>query len=985
MAGTPDADWLKAMRSATVDVVVHCSVALSGTTMDFHNWASGGLASSITGDPLLSSMTSISQRIDPLVRVFEGSEISLELIDDGKIRGLVSTQNFLDKKVTVKVGAASLGLSDFVIMYVGKITRLTPREGAMHMKIISLDTSVRDEMTLLRVTNQHPFEVLKTLLEDSGVDSSDIDSTSFTPATETDISHYVFNSRVLGSAKSLNEGMGGDYFWRFSNVPRTRASTAVMMDWTWHHINVAEFFSEILRLTRSTLFVNLSGKVAIKHFDSSEAVAAHLTVDDYRDFEQLEEDVDVVNKVNCTLPNTQPQTFSRSDATSITAYGERPMDLGVRFLAARAKYYESSAGPEIAYTGVPGFAGTRGAGADAGASQDADAKISSDRPSYWLHRQEVVKSTGAMTFAGSQYDRDYDNAGATVGGAVYHPRSATLTSVVTRPFVGNECDEGHWDFNTWDLTATFDYCDYVLNRFSNTAPKIRVSTTLEFSYLELGDLISLDNDVFMCPELGLDGLDSSVKFEIIEREVEPLGDSVGVTFTMAYATKTSPPSVSLAAQIAEMFQTNMPDSILGAIDAGFAVNSVISGLDISTGSSLQGDVAGGQCSAGQRAVIGNQATQTFTATASKDNYVGIDVAGGQIMVTPVAVGAAEPSLGPTEVRLGRARTNASAITGVVDLRRFGHISANQVDKDMIAPGMTILWNPSFDVWTDTGKLPTAWDRITGSGTVGTDYERSDTSKAGRYSFKILNTSATVQVGSAMFPVNPLNPYRAKFWLRQDTSTSTVTVSAYWFQADRTASSTSNTTIYSGTAGSTGSWVQKSAVLTVPSDAYYCSIVINQSGTPGGTPNLDEFSFAEEPVSFSVYGAATAAPGTKSVFQVKYNQESYDYGANYDHSGNYDFEAPGTGVYEFSAAVQGVYVGSFTYLRLMLYKNGSVFKEVFGGARTSGTLEAFAAIESGPVELEAGDLITVHMHPEIQTSYTLNTGTFQTWFNGLQIS
>ena len=70
---------------------------------------------------------------------------------------------------------------------------------------------------------------------------------------------------------------------------------------------------------------------------------------------------------------------------------------------------------------------------------------------------------------------------------------------------------------------------------------------------------------------------------------------------------------------------------------------------------------------------------------------------------------------------------------------------------------------------------------------------------------------------------------------------------------------------------------------------------------------------------------------------------------------------------------------------MIYKNGSVLKSNYGTNRTVSSLVGFASVETGPVVLAKGDLITVQMHPEFQTSYTLATGAHQTYFSGRQIS
>ena len=130
MPGAVTENWLDAFRHMTVEPVVHCSIALTGTTMEFHNWTSGGLDSSITGDPLLSTVTAVSQTVDPVLRGVQFSELTLDCIDDGKMRSLVSTQSFFRKIVTVKLGTPSLDLdTDFIHIFKGFIKKLVPQEG----------------------------------------------------------------------------------------------------------------------------------------------------------------------------------------------------------------------------------------------------------------------------------------------------------------------------------------------------------------------------------------------------------------------------------------------------------------------------------------------------------------------------------------------------------------------------------------------------------------------------------------------------------------------------------------------------------------------------------------------------------------------------------------------------------------------------------------------------------------------------------------
>lgn len=977
MAGSPHADWLAAMRAATVDVVVHCSIALSGTTMDFHNWASGGLDSTITGDPLLSSLTSVTQQVDPIKRHVQASELSLELVDDDKIRGLVASQNFLNSVVTIKLGTPSILLSRFVLVFKGTIVRLQPTEGKITIKVEALESMVRDGTNMRTYFNVHPFEVIDQMLQDSGVDSGDIDSTSFTPSTySADISHYCFSSLVTGSDSD------SDLFWDFNvGGTQTAAGLAYVHDWTYHVLRFRPFVDEVLMLTRSCMFVNTEGKVALKHFDASDAVDKHFTTDEYSDFQQLEQDVAIYNKMDCAFRASGPQRFVQQDDTSITNYEEQIFETPVVYLAPYSKFWENSSGVPYAGDLVPGFAGVK----DLVTSQSTEAP-SSDRPVYWLHRQEVIKAIAAFTPSSGSYSGAVMNRyGNTTGAYERYARYITMNSE-TRAFAGNESGAGEWDNKVWDLTATYDFTNYVLTRFSNTAPSVRITTTLEFAYLEIGDLVSLDNDLFLSPELALDGLDSSVKFEIVSRDITPLGDSVGIELELVYATKTSPPSTSLVSQIADLFETMMPSSILDAVDVGLVgKNSVGAGFDIGTGSGLNGAVGAGSASVGGQFAIGLAADATFPVTAERDNYVGINGLSGAVIVTDVATSDPEPPLGPAEVRLGLAVAGASSISSVTDLRQIGCISEGQIDKNMIAPGMTILWNPSFDVWPDTGSMPPGWED--GVGVVGTDIVRSDTTKAGRYSLSAPDTSTSVRFKSSKFPVDPLKTYRISFWMKQLASFTMIT-GAFWYQADRTASGvTTSSTIYSGNNGGNTAWFQRSLVVTPPSDAAYCALDLSRSLNPGNTCYWDEFQFREELPSFVAYAPATVnIDKDDPVAIVDYGSEDYDIGANFSSS---KFLAPANGLYQFECQTYCTSTSAFTF--------GDYAEVYFRHTDTAGSHTEFGRVEIGAAngsnlsiasvatkELLQGEIVAVFFQI-VGSDATLNNTLPYTWFSGRQLS
>ena len=159
MSYTLSAAFIKAMSRSTVQPVVHCSIALSGTTMDFHNSVEA-LDASVTGDPLLSDVTSIAQSVDPVTRKVQHGEMTLNLFDDGKIRALAGSKKFRGKVATIKLGDASLALSDFVSIFRGPIGSVLPIPGGISIKVQAFTHQFKGVKTFRTYVDEHPFAAL---------------------------------------------------------------------------------------------------------------------------------------------------------------------------------------------------------------------------------------------------------------------------------------------------------------------------------------------------------------------------------------------------------------------------------------------------------------------------------------------------------------------------------------------------------------------------------------------------------------------------------------------------------------------------------------------------------------------------------------------------------------------------------------------------------------------------------------------------------
>jgi len=996
MAYTLNANYIKAMGRATVEPVVHCSIALSGTTMDFHN-SPEAVDSTVTGDPILGEVTTVSQSVDPVSRKVQHGEMTFTLVDDGKIRGLVSSQSFNEKVITVKLGSTELALSDFVGIFKGPIISVMPQEGRIIIKARSFTHQFKGVKTYRTYMGEHPFSVVSQLLQDCGVAAGDIDSTSFTPANHTDISHYNFSSVVtyntgLSAPPALQDGIGVE---SFEGSPEDAPN--VFAD---QEINIENFVNETMRLTRSTLVHDpASGDIKIVRYDSSAAVTKHFTTDEYTDFQQIDPAQGIITEVKTAFGKIAgTDLLMQSDNTAATNLGASDYSHTVNYLSGSSMVLANTlVGGATALTslgGEGGISGTRGV--LLGGSQPADAKVSADRPFYALYRSEILKSTTAFSGLSnastihSARDHDGDLTGSTISGPL-----GFSTTLVSRPFAGTEVDTGGATTGgnnigvIIDATPAFEFGEYIVNRFSNTCPVVSILVGLEHLNLEIGDLVSIDNDLFLSTELGLDGLDSTVKLEITKREILPLGDSIGIELELSYATKSSPPSVTITSKPPRAVTSDfgrIPPSQMIASRSGTMNRSLLdnqtNSMAVTATSGLGISIAGGIAAASGLTLSSNEA-HTLTMTASKHTYLGLNLLTGGIIKQEVTVGAAEPDLAAGELRLAKVITNGSAVTGVTDLRAFGVVSVEQLDKQALNPGQNLVWNPGFDIWQDPGVICPGW-AVT-SGAIGTDLKRSGPSgvHSGKYKLNTTDTSTVATVMSSKVPINRNRPYRAAAWVYQDGSHA-ITLKIFWWQDDRTASSTASSTIY-GASPSDSAWINIGGVASPPSDASYASIELSRAANPGDEGFWDDVSLTEEPVSFNAQltGSNQVLSGTGEV--VIFNTEKHDYGSNYNNSSGV-FTVPESGVYAFTSTLS--LVGAVNVRAAYVTISGSTAGVIGSASVEDGLLgtdewnDLAVTVSATAAELVAGETVSVKVY---SSSAYASVDFLYSWFSGRKIS
>jgi len=987
--------YLEEMRKASPEPIVQVAIQTavpSTKSIYFHN-GHNGVDSTIEGDPVLQQVTSVSQEFDAFERKVQVGTLQVDVIDNDYTRDLMSSFSFYNADCLVYLLGPQVSTTDAVLIFRGRVESVRAEEGSIIFNITEYQNKLDNHKSSRTYISKHPLEVLDQAFQDVGIDSAKIDSTTFSPGNFADISHYCFSSYGLNGYMTTEDAAALPERPSEDDTAWTGGWLATIAGSGVARVLPDKFLGEYCQLTQSILSVSSTGTLKMLKFDSGASVVHHFTTDEYHSLEQDPKPA-LYNVIKVNLGRGTRQTpFILKDDTSITNYGEHVAEIestylspSVGILPAVRLDQPSTGDASITGAGVSGFAGTR----NLTTSQTASDKVDSGNPFYGLYRSEILKFTGntvegTINAPRASY-RQYNQDGAAISAAVAS-MSIDLKGMATRPFAGSEATEDQFSSLFVDITAVYNFCVNSLERFSNSAPKIKFMVGLEFVNIELGDLISLDNDFFISPELRLNALDSTVKFEVVGREVMPVGDDIGIMLSCVYATKTGAPGTSISVVTPPAVkQSLLSDSLVkaGAIKAGMD-HAVLNGLDVSATSGLGYSIAAGALSTGSSA---RETTETLamTATASKHTYIGIDGMSGAVIFNEVSTSADEPAFTGNEIRLAKIITDGSGVTSVIDLRRIGAITASQFNRELLAPANGILWNGDFEDWANPGAVPMGWTE-TGNGAAGTDTEREvSVVHSGRYALKMNDTSESVVWFSGFIPIDNTKPYRVSLWARQAGSV-TMRSDIFWYTAEKATASTSSTSITNAACAANNVWENRTTIVEPGSDVAYAKLKITRPVSPGHKCYWDDITIKPEPISFKATGTATTSLTIKTENKIQVNTEAHDYGSNYDNSTNYRFTAPEAGTYAFEASAHMTYSGSSTYTYAVIKKNGStdIAKSFAWPTDTSTTHDMMMHLQTGAVELAEGDYVEFYIRPEVNTSATLDNTAASLWFAGNKLS
>lgn len=711
--------WKQAMLRATVEPVFIVEVKLdASTTYKFCSSPHSPLATTNNGDytPIVSSVDPISGSIDPVKRTFSRNQINISFTDEGPgsfIRNLLSGNRLRGRKVTVKLGEVSLdSSSDFADYFVGVLADFVPSEGEVTfatrdaMKILQDATLPGQDLAKLYWHNKHPLEVIEDILERAGVPSELYDGTSLDPDSYTSsISHWG----VTRSFKGLID----------SSVKEDQSA--------W------DLVQELAVLLHGVFAPREDGTLAFARFDASASSSADFTEDDIQDFEQIETTGNIANTAvikfdyagQISEANRDPEkeygfarkiVHSNADAKSNYAYPGESESVFTRTISTR--WLEAVAMLESDLTSGASTISVIGGHADSFSGMRDDGSSgwepSASRPVYLLVVDNRDGSAEVIECDGITMDSDVYTDYTEVGGTVVQNTLKGTYDITTSgrkwteggSGTGRAFDAGCF---VYDVTIAVDWAKTLIERLSEGLPIVRFRTSLFHYGLQLGELATFAFDLFLSYDN--DGQSGSDKWEAIGKEVDVLGDSPGVVWTLAKATSTTGYTeewepgqdgvdTDANSDPSDAFEPDWVDVLGGWIGGGLGAGSTASpeqggslfnpfaaeGLLSRPGSGGtfvdvdQGKFVAGGFAGGRMATSTGAAKRSIEMAASKDSYIRMDGISRRHVIQQVSNGAGEPSLPINMIKVAKAVTDATTVTSVDDQRVLDGIRGSKLSE-----------------------------------------------------------------------------------------------------------------------------------------------------------------------------------------------------------------------------------------------------------------------------------------------------------------
>jgi hypothetical protein len=933
-------------------------------------------------------VTPVKRAIDIVARKTNIGTVSLMLRNDAVVEGLVTGTRLKNKKCSIKIGFADIAEGAFEDYHTGVIAK-TPKFIDSHytLDVASLMILPRDFKVKNYFFNKHPLEIMKSVIDDSGIDSSFYNSAEYDPESGTysgTSSHYCISI--------------GDSPYYEDNTIREPVEGKKILD-------------EMLLIMNGQLTDDESGKLRFEEFSTGKSVSDSWTDDDIRDFKIVDFDANIANRVEVSFGKF------RTDYTGIR-YPEPPMSVyesnntdsqsalaypgGSNFIASRKLNSEwmngigaltedlgtsSPASFGIGKFNIDGFCGARWPGFPGG-SQHASSILTVARTGFIKIEDELIEIQALSINNSFKRQESVWSPEDGLIDVVWRPWYAEVT-VKTRGAKGTTpaVHEPSWDAGeilVFDYTMAVNIAENIINRFSYGAKVIEVTTNLSKYAIQLMDFITITSSRYR--GFGESSLTTGVKWQVIGKELI-LGESdTNIRWTLAWATESSPPAVSFAQKVLGSKLGDIAHKSKMTTKSEVVEAHVVGGLLVTDAGTLDIEISVG-VARGDGGSAYNDSTRTITLTADKDNYIVWNIPNNQPIVYETTLGAGTPTILGGDTWLAKVVTSSGPddIDSVTDLRETEaldgvKLKSQTVDTAQLADDCIVsrtIGAAAIDdsAFFDSGVVVEAAigpGAIT-EGKIGPGAVTENKLGVGAVTSGKLGSGSVIAGKVAVGGVSASNQI-ANSVVDSDQLAGNSVI------AGKIAASA----VEAGDIASGGISAAAQFASQVVETAAIKDLNITTGKVAASAITTAKHS---TPVAFKAYASAATSLGSKAWTVVQFNQEVYDTGEDFDKATNYDFTMPSDlkGYVLFSAAVQIPSAVADVYYEMSLF---------VGGVQTADLdRHHVPAAEGGEtvllngttaLELSAAETVTLRVFNDDTSSINTGTGLTNVWFCGQEI-
>ena len=636
----------------------------------------------------VAEVSQVSGSLDILKRTMKINECSITVIDDDLIRSIFEAASREPKGrfIDVYIGFDGLQESDFAPYFRGILEELRPQPGQIELVCKNhAAVSIDAEAPGIGWHNKHPLQAIVELLQLAGVPDDKIAFPEFDP-----------DSVVNGRYKNLVSSPGIEADINFSTLALAKTKGPLKGSYL-------SIISELSSMMHGACYTDEYGVVRFTAFDKDRSPSKHLTVDDYRNFQQQKtydhlcnhlkiiqkEGDDLENNVQFHCHDSQADfappnesefvrtVVQRFAYTGLKDYTETTIIDGSAILGSQS--IDPSSPSRRGYEAISGLKLSPSDGA-----HDMTG-VTSDDPIYLYVDGSIVECTGAQAYTAShRQKRVFDfNLDGSFKGHAYLPTNISVTGCTSGKFGTQPLDlddyslggVGFARLDFIDCTAAVLWAEDYFKRFGHGCPTIKIETSLEHYDLQIGEFITLDEPgtFYFKHESGLNHL---TVWEIVGKETHVTPSGTYISLSLAFVRRSSLTPLSIGSVGASIVKGQDLDGV-GIIAQGDVVNKlhVIEGLDVLIKPGLEVEINIGKAFMGKWK--GSNATpQSYPVEANKDNYIYFDPVSGGILSEVVDIGSPKPDdLG---VLLSKVTTNGSGVDSVEDLREFASITGGKL-------------------------------------------------------------------------------------------------------------------------------------------------------------------------------------------------------------------------------------------------------------------------------------------------------------------